>query len=391
MKAVAAMPPDQRWRCLGTVIHYPVRGERDAFHRDLSDAYEALKGPMARPDDVGGRIAEVISLLGGRNAQRSGAISLLYRLHGLGILTQEEIDATARALWADVEKGHLPDRTWFLPHVFPELPAPSDVDVPDRVRRVLFDGNSTEKAEAARLFDALVAWRPPPEEPEADPIARSFVGPTRERLAKQTLDDIAGALGHACWHLAMPDRTKARAAALLGFVQVTGGHAALVGALAFEDHDDLLKALRRLASRMTYEEANSFARALHVAVRRGRDVPERLIDAACTAIAFQPAEALHVLLRCAEELVRADLVDAEATEILVETLSNLRDRFDYAALARPDATDRMLVSATYVRAMAVRLAVALAEKASGGEAVAAWRDLVGTDPLPEVSYAPDVE
>ena len=277
----------------------------------------------------------------------------------------------------------------------------------DRVRRVLFDGDPTEKAEAvrhgidplaalgtvpteaeaARFFDALAVWRPPPEEAEADPIARSILGPTRETLANRLLDNVAGALGHTCWHLRPSDRTDARATALLAFVQATGGHAALVGTLAFQDYDDLLKALRRFASRTTYEEVNSFARALHVAVHKRRVVPKQLVDATCMAIAFQPVEALHILLRCAEELVTADLVGAEATEILVETLSDLWDRFDYDALAQPDAADRMLVSATYVRAAAVRLAVVLTAKGSNDQAVEAWRNLIGTDPLPEVRYA----
>lgn len=132
---------------------------------------------------------------------------------------------------------------------------------------------------------------------------------------------------------------------------------------------------------------NSFARALHISVRKGSGVPEHLVEATCTAITLQPAEALHVLLRCAEELVAADLVGAETTEILVETLSDLWDRFDYGALAQPNTADRILVSATYVRATAVRLAVDLAAKGSNDQAVEAWRNLIGTDPLPEVRYA----
>lgn len=405
--AVTAMPPNQRWRCLNTVIRYPVRGERDAFDSNPSGAYEALKGPMARPDDIGGRIAEVIALLGGQNAQRGGAVDLLYQLHGLDILTPEEIDAAARALWINVDERQLPDHTWLLPHGFLKLPAPPEVEVVDRVRRVLFDGNPTEKAEAVRygidplttlemvpteaeaagLFDALAAWRPTPTEIEANPIARSFLGPSQEALAKRLLDDVAGALGHACWHLKPSDRTDARATALLAFVQETGGHAALVGTLVFENQDELLRALRKLVSRTAYAEVNSFTRALHIAVRTGSGVPENLVEATCTAIALQPAEALHVLLRCAEELVAADLVGTETTEILVEALSDLWDRFDYGALAQPDTADRMLVSATYVRATAVRLALALAAKGSSDQAVEAWRNLIGTDRLPEVRYA----
>lgn len=403
--AVDAMPRDARWHALAIVVHYPVPGERDDHTRNLSRLYASFTGAMTRPERITDRITELLSMLPAEDRRRAGAIHLLFVLYRIGILTTDEAEHFRDGLWMDALDKGLPHRTELYPDAFLDAPAPTQINVQERLKATLYSGDLVSKAEfvgraldptpmrlspssgeARHIFNVLATWRPEPL-PDQDPVIRTLTEKNLKQKRDLDLKNVATALGYVCWHLGEADRTPERADAIMTFVSNTGGQAALIGSLVFEDRSDLIRALRRLASSGNYEETLIFVRALAIAVKRASPIPAELIGTAITATAHQPPSAIYVLLQLMENLVEADRVDAEDISVLENVLDDLWTRLGYASLANSNTSTQTLISASFTRATAVRLADMLSKKGVTGEVVDKWSSCIATDPLPEVRHA----
>ena len=404
--AVDAMPPNERWRILPTVVRYPIPGERDDHYRDLSGIHAAFVESVSRPSEIADRIADVLAMLSAEDRCRAEAVHLLFTLHRIGALTADETERFGEGLWSDISSEGLPKGTTLYPDVFLQAPAPPDIDVEARLRAMIYDRDLASKAElvhralaptagrlvpssaeAARIFDELVPWRPEPRPPEQDAFEQAITGRSVEREWARDRKNVATSLGNVCWHLDAADRTPARATALMTFVRETGGQDALIGGLAFEERPEITRALRRLASSGAFEETFSYARAVVLAMQRQRSIPCELIEAAVTAVAFQPPGAVHVLLKLLDTLVRADLLGGEEASGLEVILDDLWARFDYETLAGAETSSQILISSSLTRAAAVRLADGLSKSGITGEAISNWCSRAAMDPLPEVRHA----
>ncbi|MCA1777156.1 MAG: SIR2 family protein [Loktanella sp.] len=403
--AILTLSQKERWRILPEVIDYPIPGERNDQHRDLSNHHAALVEPADRPEGLANRVADLLSMMPSEDSRRAEAVHLLLVLHKLGVLLPDEVIRFSDGLWNNVPEGELPGKTTLYPDVFMKAPAPDGIDVEARLRSHLYDGDLIANAEfirhalepitgplppdtalALKMFDHIAAWRPTPL-PEQDPMERMLSGRAMEREWEQKRREVSAAFGNLCWHLGEADRTSDRADALTSFTRDVGSEKALIGGLAFSDRPDLVTSLRRLASTGAFSQTSSFSRALTIAVHREREIPRELIDATLTATAFQPPAAIHVLLRLVETLVEAEKLTSADMAGLEPVLDDLWTRLDYTTLGVLEASSHSLISAPFARANAVRLASALSRKGVTGDMITQWRDCAAFDPLPEVRYS----
>lgn len=404
--AIDTLPSNERWRVLPEVIRYPLSGERDDHYRNTTRLYAHFSETTKRPEGISNRVAELMSMLSAEDRRRADAVHLLFVLHKLGVLLPIEASRFGELLWADVPEDGLPSGTDLYPDVFMTAPVPRRVNVEQRLRAKLFGADLISQAEfvaraikpvtgplppeptcAAEMFDRFAGWLPEPL-PQQDPFVRILGGRDFERELDETRRTVSDSLGSLCWHLDDTDRTPDRLKILLLFAQSVGSEEALTGCLAFPNHPEIIKSLRRLASTGAYRQTYSFSSAITIAIHRGRPIPRELVDSTITATAFQPPAAIHVLLSLCKTLAEADLLTEADVSILESVLDDLWTRLDYTALAEPGVTAmQTMISASLTRAAGVGLAEVLGRKGITEDTIARWRRCVDTDPLPEVRHA----
>lgn len=403
--AIDTIPKNERWCVLPVVIRYPLSGECNDHYRTTASLYAHFSEPTQRPEGISGRVDELISFLSAEDSRRADAAHLLFILHKIGVLLPREAEHFGEKLWADVTEDSLPSATNLYPDVFMTAPAPPTINVEERLRAKLYDVDPTAQAEliaralaptngplppdparTVEMFDRLTEWLPAPL-PEQDAMDR-ILGRDLEREREQIRRAISAALGNLCWHLDDNDRTPDRSEVLLSFAQNAGSEEAITGGLAFPDHPQIVRSLRRLASTGGFRQTHAFSCAITVAVRRGRPIPRELVDATVTATTFQPPAAIHVLLSLGKTLAEAELLGDADVASFESVLDDLFTRLDYSALNEPGITAiQSMISASLTRAAAVRLADALGRKGITGDAIDRWRRCADTDPLPEVRHA----
>ena len=201
----------------------------------------------------------------------------------------------AQSLWAWTEgkRSPLPAGTGLLAPVFALLPAPSGIDVEERVRAFLFEADikrvlaisdresSTEPEEtgswldgvrnswpgplrptadqAARLFDDLVSWRPLA-------VTRATAGAFAAGFYRSIDDSNRRLIGEALALVAAPalsraDRTVDRARALFHLIDSASVSAALAALPYFAEAEEELRAeiLRRLRRGVNWRAFNEVA------------------------------------------------------------------------------------------------------------------------------------
>jgi hypothetical protein len=319
------------------------------------------------------------------------------------------------ALWQDVpsDRKSLPKNTNLYAFAFLIAPAPPDINVHERVYAHLFGpdagaasvelvaANSDKKpflqpneADAVRLFDKLVIWRP--NEPGSDTTGDAFSRQSREQSDQMT----ASVLGIvAAPAISQKDRTTERAAAILTFLSDTNLPEALSALPVFYGLNE--ETDRRIE--------NAFNRPIVAGDRRATPAAVRAIDRWLHLANAHKASSLPVVLRdrvlralergrtgggfvalvyLARRLIEADCCGNSEFDRIAELLDELREATDYGPPSGDaDAESDRAVSLPLVRSECVRLAQALEQKGVTTESVRLWRDLAARDPLPEVRDA----
>ena len=427
-----AVPPAARSALVFPALQFPISSEKGinigGWPNPILNLFET--SPI-RPEgnlNWNHRVEELISAARPGKTARAEAVFRLAYLAKHNALADAELRGFAQALWAwtEGERTPLPAGTELLAPVFAFLPAPSDIDVKQRVQAFLFetDVNSVLAAspptnsaaveekrkwllgvqnamlgqlrptaeQAARLFDGPVSWRPLQANGTtigtlAAGFYRDFNEGNRRLIGEALALVVVPALFSA-------DRTEERVRALFALIDTASVSAAAAALPYFaqageEVRAEILRRLRRGINWRSFDQVAASAMAIEVWARlglqaTGLQLPDELIEQVVWAIETRRDSALHPFLHSALSLVE---MDRFTTEHKLRINDGLGDLISATAYDGINLDSRDAVSVSLVRADCVRLARALQGSGIDEKNLSKWLADAAIDPLPEVRFA----
>ena len=418
-RAINAVPPKERTELSPELLRFPLAAERSVIGPAMHwydpgpSAYRFVRR-SGNETLFDARVATFLSHLAGDGPSRAEAAVRLLCLHEKEQLTDDQVSLFANALWKGVPKdgNELPTSLNLLSHAFLIAPSPPDIDVRARVYAHLFVSGEgvapihlvkaaegltpyvqPNEADAAKLFDKIVCWRP--RKLDSSSIDDVFSRPVQEagdRMTASTLGVVAAPA------LMKGDRTIVRAEAALAFLDETDLPEALLALPVFyglsADIDRRVEsAFRRCLSvgdrRVTPAAVDALDHWLNLSSReRALPLPRAIYDRVLLALERGRIGGLAHLVYLARRMTDAGLWGVVELDRIAEVLDELQGATDYGPSAGDaDIESDRAVFLPLIRAECVRLARALEGKGVTTEPVCAWRDLAVHDPLPEVRYA----
>jgi hypothetical protein len=411
------------------IMEFPLADEVQADTHSWPDVINRVW--ESTPERVGGesrwkhRIQELIAAAQSGQNSRTEALHRLSYLSLRNVLEPDERASVAGALWSEVDdQSKLPEGTGLITAALADLPAPDGIDAKALVRARLFEGDKQSEfsvptrvdtrvyerkilgaqslvlaaqigikpsaAQAVKLFDELVAWRPPQpasEDPVSDSWTANFVGRMRPNLGGALANLLAPALDAA-------HRTPERARALLEWATASRDWHGLAGLPEFietcpELANEVEAVVRRaLVGTLSHRVENGTTALTKwtALVRSGKltSLPESLTAQLISTIESRHEHGLQALLYAARILLVEGLIPERLMSHLLPALSDLWAETRYADI---DPTSRKAISLSLVRGECVRLAHVLKTRVTDDGTLAEWIAAANSDPLPEVRLA----
>jgi hypothetical protein len=401
-----AIPPSDRSRLVLAALEFPLSIENGMAQGpwEWPNPIKALleTRPLQPEGDARwtNRIGQLLHEVRPGGGARHEAALRLYYLSSQEALTKDERETFGAALWSatDGAASPVPVATNLLAHAFASLPAPAGVDPEASVRGHLFDIDLREvlaapqpqgslqiadkynrlleisaaaqsslcpaEDQAARLFSAIVEWRPPTDEEinKIDPLGaahRQFYSVTKPLIGSALARTIVPSL-------APDDRTDDRARALLALIS-DASIVTAVAALPYFAHStdsvrlEIIRRVRRGLIGNSFDEVNGSVTAVEIwANLSGSNsmtvIPEQIVEQVVSAVETRHRFGLNALLHCVRYLIKLDRLSVESKSRMHEALGDLLRETAYE---RIDFDSRAATSVSLVRAECVQLARAL--------------------------------
>jgi hypothetical protein len=414
---IESVPPSERSDLVFPALAFPLSGKLEHFRKNPwrwpNPLNHLLQADAVRPDGdtAWNRRIHDLAVAVSQPTNRLESVLRLAYLSERDVLTSAEKDLIGENLWAnlDAEQPPLPKAEDLYPHVFLKLPAPSRVRVADRMRVRLFDvsgprlfndltlvsianisrlkpGLLPDSAQARRLFDELVQWRPNPAQGEGRQPNRS--GNLEQGIGEALFATVVPSLGKV-------DLTSSRLSALIEQIEQTSVCASVASLPYFSNLGEqeltrLTLIIRKQMTARRHEQVRGAANALTIwariaGSRNAVPLPRSLIEHLISLISFFRDEGLICLLDAARQLsVVGQLTDLDI-ERLWDALDGLLSDTAYDAV---DLSGRRAIVISLERRECVLLAKQLCAAMPQQSARAqSWFDSARDDPLPEVRFA----
>lgn len=413
-----ALPPDQRLELIKPALQFPLLSEYGSspLERDWPSPLSHLdcRNYQKPKNDLqwSRRIQQLIdSVREGRQSTRSDAARRLFYLYEAGLLEPTESSSFGTALWTRCDSNtKLPSETDLPAHIFLFVPSP-DADATEsyfkefvyrasesalfapstliaiRGAAMLPKGSALfpERKDAVRILGSALSWRPPK--------------PVMFDLDKNKTRQIARELGSMLTNAIMPvlvsvDLTNEKVEELFQSIQRRYMPSAIAAlpwlahyrpdyqtqtvkiirrAIVARDFDTLAGALRAVMTWIKAEKAPHFPA-----------LPTTIVDQVVAGMASRRIDNLISLISCSRRLLSARKLTPDHCLSIVEVLGDLLDETKYEMAGPPE---RRPLALSMLRAECVRLAHALEQGGTEDVALTSWKDVMRSDPLPEVRWA----
>ena len=428
--AAEAVPPEQRGMLALAAIEFPLTAEAGVDERTwpepVTPIWNAAPSRSTEAMRWSHRIQQLIEAAASVDFRRREAVYRLAYLSMRGVLTVQESEAFAHALWGKLDRPDgsdaLPAGTNLYRPVLAKLPVPSGIDVITRLERhlqaldmarphapeALKDSRLMQErvnavAElrmahgfgltlaprvASTLFEKLVNW----ERSRVDPsgLFDGFLAEFVERLFVLN-GEILGSV--VVPSLQARQRTVERGKALVRFIEVTATWSALEALPYFlsisQLRAEIVSFLRR---NLVSPEPQRAGRASLALITWGRlaekkrapPLPRPLIESLLTAIESCQERGLQMRLHAARALLLTGWIDSKGANRLIVALKDLATTADYMNIPL-DSHEAVTVS--LIRAECVRLAKSLETHGVADAILTEWLQAAQSDPLPEVRFS----
>jgi hypothetical protein len=428
--SLASIPESELPDVLPIALKFPLAHEIEG--RDGPEwPNPVIKYPGERPlsSVIDERIAQLIEAVRAArdSSRRDSLLRLLPLCRRSNFLTEAERNNLADAIWGDVPEYAVLPETGLLPHALLILPTRDPGQVEALLRLRLYDHNpdvldNTQKElrvypspevnlaisiyegitnaaeeqatqlfptaeQAVRLFEQLTSWRPVSEQGGMADVAVS----ARRELAKCIGRALSFAIVPA---LSNEDKTASRWEQLLSFYSDVDGARAALPALVHFNVTDALSAKateKMIASALRGRDSTQVSYAA-VALQKWMDLtnsdtsPEfaKLTSVAIGIIESGRTIALHQLLWLAKALFEGKRLTEEQCRTLAEMVPDVFRSVDYGNV---DPHSEEAVTASTIRSVCVKLALALAQRFPDNRELADLLAASIADPLPEVRFA----
>ena len=432
--SVQAIDPRARSALVLAALECPLSSEKGVGQTPwewLNPADSILNGTLSRPEGDTRwlhRIVALIQQVAAGGTSRPEAVIRLAYLARAGVLTSEENESFATALWSirDASTEALPANTRLLATAFVHTPAPVGIDREALVRAHLFDTNFAEvlatstvvrssetmdklnrlaelsaaagsglvptHEQAARLFTEIIRWAATTEKhrSERTSMFHFFERQHRERFQSFAGSALARLVVPA---LAQAERTEASANEIFAFITGPSTSTA-IPALPYYAHlptarSEITRRIRRAVASRHFEEVSAGGAAIEkwvlLSPPESQDaLPEQVVEQLVSSIETRQSVGLHALIHCACMLVDLNRLRAHDIPRLEEALGDLMVETSYEDV---EFDSKRATSISLIRVECVRLARALQKNGADGVNAKAWLNAANTDPLPEVRFA----
>lgn len=421
-RSLESMPRVERQGAVLDLLLFPLPGEKDTtgptsgwpnplVHLDTS--------LLVHPADTrrwSDRVQELVrSIAMGNLADSLAAATRLEALARADALNEEERQSFGAAIWSRLRQSEdFPAAAEGALSVLVETPSPDPGTRMNALRSMLLERlpelsvvsawlidrvgvqdpskmcGLVSTDELLRIFDALVAWRPPAREQGGGEASDDLAGPG-ERLAPHVVRALARSVLPAL-QPGLLCAVRLEALRALATEPPTAYHIAL-GPQAVRHHPPVLADVAAALQRALLSRDRRLAIWSLSAVRawskmnNAGDIappPDALVGEAVNLAALRTPWSMPDALTTAAQLVDDGLVGERDTVRLMFALGHLLAETDYASWSGADEDASTL---GLVRAGAIALSRALTVRGHDGEPAKRWLSLAAEDPMPEVRHA----
>ncbi len=427
--SIQATPPEERPSLVLAMLELPLPTDAGNVPFQWPEPIRSLHTtkPVRTSSDLQWDqvIGELLHAARPGSRQRSEAVRRLAYLVRYNLLTNSEAETFGRQLWGELDPNSgLPSNSPLLAFEYTVLPAPEGIDKEGIVRAYLFDCDIVQLIAPARplgsveisdcinhlaamsgaaqvdvrptnnqclrLFDQIVAWRPP-STGELDPIGRQLLDHLY-RVASNSIGEIL----RKVLVPSMPAEalTQDRLLALLAFIREAGVSGAVSSLPFFLSNTPALLAaviesIHQAISGRSEDEVAAGGSAVETwagmtLTSTNLALLPQLIEHVISSVESRREIGLLAMLHCVRTLIELARISENDKARVAAVLGSFLIEWDYQ---RIDPENSQAVVASLIRAECVRLAHALEDSGWSDASTRGWLQLETLDALPEVRFA----